>query len=120
MKVSWSIVTAIAVLAGASAIRAQSPSSAGSQAANANSVVHITLPDYSSAVPKGPNEQIYERNCLTCHSVRYVTTQPGFSRETWEKEVKKMVDAYGAPISEADQSKIVEYLVAVKGPPASK
>ncbi|HTV65249.1 MAG TPA: hypothetical protein VMD98_06570 [Bryocella sp.] len=120
MKVSRPIIGVIAVLAGMSSTRAQSPSSGGSEATSANPVVHITLPDYSGEVPKGPNEQIYERNCLICHSVRYVTTQPGFSRVTWEKEVKKMVDSYGAPISEADQRKIVEYLVAVRGLPASK
>jgi hypothetical protein len=29
--------------------------------------------------------------------------------------VKKMIDAYGAAIPEADQPLIVEYLVAIKG-----
>jgi len=42
--------------------------------------------------------------------------QPGFSKEIWRNEVKKMVDAYGAPIPEADQALIVEYLVSVRGP----
>ncbi len=84
-----------------------------------NQVVRITLPDYSVQAPQGPNVDVYRDNCLICHSARYVTTQPGFPRSTWEKEVKKMVDAYGANISEADQRKIVDYLVAVKGVPAT-
>jgi uncharacterized protein (DUF697 family) len=41
--------------------------------------------------------------------------QPPFSRAVWEKEVKKMIDAYGATISDADQREIIDYLVAVRG-----
>jgi hypothetical protein len=41
--------------------------------------------------------------------------QPRFPKTVWQAEVKKMIDAYGASISEADQPLIVEYLVAVKG-----
>jgi len=97
------------------------PSSSGPEVAgNASEVVRIKLPDYAGEVPKGPNMQVYESNCLLCHGSRYVTIQPPFSRETWQKEVKKMVDAYGAKISEADQPKIVDYLVAVRGVAESK
>jgi sulfite dehydrogenase (cytochrome) subunit B len=98
----------------------QTSESAGGKSTSATSgkVEHITLPDYSTPSPQGPNVDVYRDNCLICHSARYVTTQPGFPRATWEKEVKKMVDAYGANISEADQSKIVDYLVAIKGVPA--
>ena len=46
--------------------------------------------------------------------------QPSFSRTVWEKEVKKMVDIYGAHITAEDQQQIVEYLVAIKGPAESK
>ncbi len=65
--------------------------------------------------------EVYEKNCLLCHSARYVLTQPRFSKAQWQAEVKKMGDAYGASISPEDQALIVEYLVAVKGsdPPAS-
>jgi hypothetical protein len=46
--------------------------------------------------------------------------QPSFSRAVWEKEVKKMIDVYGAPITASEQQQIVEYLVAIKGPAESK
>ena len=46
--------------------------------------------------------------------------QPRFPKTVWEKEVKKMVDAYGAPITAQEQAQIVEYLVAIKGPAESK
>jgi hypothetical protein len=101
-------------------LAAQQPSSTkGSQAdadEKGNSVHKIVLPQYSPDIPAGPNVQTYRNDCLTCHSARYVTSQPNFARTVWEKEVKKMVEAYGAPIPDADQQKIVDYLVAVKGP----
>ncbi len=90
-----------------------------STSASPDKIVRITLPDYSVQAPQGPNVDVFRNNCLICHSARYVTTQPGFPRSTWEKEVKKMVASYGANISEADQHKIVDYLVAVRGVPAS-
>lgn len=97
---------------------AQAP--AGAPKDQPDQMERIKLPDYSAPALKGPNLQVYENNCLICHSARYVITQPDFSRSTWEKEVKKMVDAYGANISAADQLKIVDYLVAVRGAPKKK
>jgi hypothetical protein len=44
-----------------------------------------------------------------------VLIQPRFPKAVWQSEVKKMVEAYGATISPADQAMIVQYLVAVKG-----
>ena len=81
-----------------------------------NGDVHtITLPQYTPDIPNGPHVDTYRNNCLICHSARYVFMQPRFPEATWQKEVKKMVDAYGAAISEQDQHLIVEYLVAVRG-----
>ncbi len=93
--------------------QSQSPSAAASKASG--QVERITLPQVRTQVPPGPHVQVYEKNCLICHSVRYVITQPRFSKAVWQSEVKKMVDAYGASISPEDQAMIVEYLVAVKG-----
>ena len=110
------------VIAVASFVAAQSSQSgtAKRQAPASGQVERITLPNYSGEIPKGPNVEVYEKNCLLCHGSRYVTMQPDFSRSTWEKEVKKMVDAYGATIPEDEQRKIVDYLVAVRGVPESK
>lgn len=109
-----------ALLASAPAGESQSPNVAGSKS-ESGQVAHITLPQVPTQVPPGPQVQVYEKNCLICHSARYVLTQPRFSKTVWQSEVKKMVDAYGASISPEDQALIVEYLVAVKGsePPAS-
>ncbi len=75
----------------------------------------IVLPQYPPEMPAGPNLEAFSSNCLLCHTARYVLMQPRFSKTVWQNEVKKMVDAYGAAIPEADQALIVEYLVAVKG-----
>jgi cytochrome c5 len=117
----WQRICALTSLAiAATSLAGQSQPSENPQHAATSEVERITLPDYSGQIPKGPNMQVYEKDCLICHSARYVTTQPGFSRSTWEKEVKKMVDAYGATVSDDDQRKIVEYLVAVRGAPDTK
>ncbi len=85
-----------------------------------NQVTEITLPQYPVDMPDGPNLAAYQQKCLLCHSSRYVTMQPRFSRTVWEKEVKKMVDVYGAPITPTEQTQIVDYLTAIKGPAESK
>jgi hypothetical protein len=46
--------------------------------------------------------------------------QPRFPQAVWEKEIKKMVDAYGAVIPDAEQPEIVEYLIAVHDPTENK
>lgn len=89
-------------------------------ARNSPQEIEITLPQYPPQMPAGPNLDAFQRHCLLCHSARYVTMQPRFSRTVWEKEVKKMVDVYGAPISAAEQQQIVEYLVSIKGPAETK
>ena len=95
----------------------QPPARASQPAAKAaaGQVHSISLPRYPPEIAEGPNVETYRNDCLTCHTARYVSMQPRFSKTVWQNEVKKMVDAYGAPIPEKDQALIVEYLVAVKG-----
>ena len=100
------------------ALHSQQPAAKASKPAtkaDASQVRSIVLPQYPPEIPQGPNVEIYTKNCLICHTARYVSMQPLFSKAVWQNEVKKMVDVYGAPISEPDQVLIVEYLVAVKG-----
>ena len=78
---------------------AQQSATSGSSKASKNPVHEITLPDIPTNMPAGPNLAAYQQKCLLCHSSRYVTMQPRFSKTVWEKEVKKMVDVYGAPIT---------------------
>lgn len=105
------VATQVVQRSSAQSTKAQS---SGSKSA---AVEHIKLPDLPVDIPQGPNVDVFTRNCLLCHSVRYVTMQPPFSRTVWQNEVKKMITAYGAAIPEADRDKIVDYLVAIRGTP---
>ena len=109
------VIAASGLMVWMSANAQQAPTGSPKPKAAANSVHSIVLPQYSPAIADGPNKEVYQKNCLTCHTARYVSMQPRFSKSVWQSEVKKMVDAYGAPVPEADQTLIVEYLVAVKG-----
>jgi hypothetical protein len=93
----------------------QSPKTSSNQPAT-DAIHTIVLPQYPPELPAGPHLDTYRKNCLICHSARYVAMQPRFSQTVWEKEVKKMVGDYGAVIPEDEQHEIVEYLVAVHGP----
>jgi len=117
-KGTFLFATATAGLAISVVVYSQQPSTtAAKPAAKAGSspVHNITLPQYPPEVAQGPNVEVYSRNCLLCHTARYVSMQPHFPRSVWQSEVKKMIDAYGAVISDGDQTLIIEYLLAVKG-----
>jgi cytochrome c553 len=75
--------------------------------------VSYTLPDENAAFKPGPNLETVQNNCMACHSVDYVQTQPKgpkFKKDFWQAEVTKMIKVYGAPIEEGDVPKIVDYL----------
>jgi cytochrome c5 len=58
-----------------------------------------------------PGRDLVVARCSVCHSVDYVQMNaPVFDRAGWEKSVRKMIDAFGAPISDDDAKRIVEYL----------
>jgi sulfite dehydrogenase (cytochrome) subunit B len=73
------------------------------------------LPEETAALKSGPDVELVQGNCMGCHSVDYITTQPRgprFGKEFWQAEVTKMIKVYGAPIDERDVGKIVDYLAA--------
>ena len=120
MKKNWANTSLVlAALVTGLWVSASGQQSASSKASK-NPVHEITLPQYPVEMPAGPNLEAFQQHCLLCHSGRYVTMQPRFPRAVWEKEVKKMVDVYGAPISPPEQTQIVEYLTAIKGPAETK
>ncbi|GJE18172.1 SorB family sulfite dehydrogenase c-type cytochrome subunit [Methylobacterium marchantiae] len=54
-----------------------------------------------------------QTNCMVCHSVDYILTQPpGKGAAFWTGEVTKMVSVFHAPIEEADAKAIAAYLAA--------
>ena len=80
-----------------------------------NPVHTITMPHDEPGFPPGAGREEFVAACVVCHSPRYITMQPRFSRTTWLSEVKKMKDVYGAHISEDQVQKITEYLVFING-----
>jgi hypothetical protein len=78
-------------------------------------VVSITLPYEEPDLPPGPHLREFQIACTSCHSTRLALLQPAFPKAKWEAEVKKMVDAFGAPLTREDQAHAVEYLTAVRG-----
>ena len=82
----------------------------------AEDFVHrITLPHYEPTFPPGPGRQEFVTACVVCHSPRYITMQPRFSRSTWLSEVQKMKDVYGGHISDDQAARIADYLVFING-----
>jgi mono/diheme cytochrome c family protein len=82
---------------------------------DSNPVHAIVLPHEEPSFPPGSGRDQFLTACVVCHSPRYVTMQPKFSRSTWLSEVKKMKDVYGAHISDEQVAEITDYLVAING-----
>ena len=77
--------------------------------------ISYAVPEETAAFRPGPNLDVVQNNCTGCHSADYINTQPRgakYKKDFWQAEVTKMIKLYGAPIEEADVSKIVEYLAA--------
>ena len=77
--------------------------------------ITFELPADTSQFKPGPNLEVVQGNCGSCHSADYVLTQPTgpkFKKDFWQAEVTKMIKVYGAPIDDADVGKIVDYLTA--------
>ena len=79
------------------------------------SVHEMTLNPYAAEFPEHPGKTEFVSYCGICHSLKYISMQPDFPRKTWDAEVHKMVEKYGAPIDSTISRKIVDYLVTIKG-----
>jgi sulfite dehydrogenase (cytochrome) subunit B len=72
----------------------------------------IKLPpdDPMAQLKPGPGVEIARRSCAACHSTDYIVRQPKFDTSRWQAEVNKMINTYGAKITEPDAKTIAEYL----------
>jgi len=71
----------------------------------------IAAGEESIKLQDAPDRDLVAARCSVCHSVDYVQMNaPVFDRAGWQKSVRKMIDAFGAPINEDDARRIVEYL----------
>jgi cytochrome c5 len=70
------------------------------------------------ALKDGAGRATVENICSGCHSLDYIRINaPFMNRQTWTAEVNKMIQGYGAPISQPDATVIIDYLAANYGPP---
>lgn len=80
--------------------------------------IDYTLPRETAVLAPGPDRDLAQGICGTCHSVDYIITQPRPLPDPhafWSAEVAKMRSPYGAPIQDADAKKIADYLTATYG-----
>lgn len=73
-------------------------------------IVKITLPPETGVFKAEPDAALANAQCLTCHSIEYVTTQPPMPRAFWAASVKKMREKYGAGIPDDLVEPLVGYL----------
>ena len=70
----------------------------------------IQLPPETGAFKQDTSAELANGQCLICHSVEYVTSQPLMGRAFWKASVVKMQQKYGAPIADAQVEPLVDYL----------
>jgi sulfite dehydrogenase (cytochrome) subunit B len=68
------------------------------------------------ALKKGAGLDVVEANCGACHSLDYIQmNSPFLTSAQWDASIAKMINVFGAPISEADARAIGDYLKANYG-----
>lgn len=70
----------------------------------------IELPPEPVALKQNPGAELVQAQCLTCHSVEYITTQPPLPRKYWKSAVEKMQTKFGAPIPPEQVEALADYL----------
>ena len=73
------------------------------------------LPPETARLPRGPGVELVTAQCIACHSVDYISTQPLMNRAAWMATVAKMKEKYGAPIATNQVETVVNYLVKTYG-----
>jgi hypothetical protein len=100
-------VKRIALLAGALTASLALPPAVG---------LKIELPKETAVLKPGPGVDAANAQCLSCHSVDYITTQPRDKPFAfWKAEVEKMKKVYGAPIPDAEIDPLADYLTRSYG-----
>lgn len=87
----------------------------GSFQLHATLTEEVEVPYVPFEIKMGKNFDAVQANCLTCHSFGYILNQGKQSRSFWNEKVVKMIEAFKAPITEADQERITDYLAEQYG-----
>ena len=71
------------------------------------------------ALKNAPGHEKVEAVCSACHSLDYIrTNSPFMTEQTWQAEVNKMVNVFGAPATPDEAKVILDYLVKNYGKPS--
>jgi hypothetical protein len=71
-------------------------------------------PGRADDLPPGPNREVVERVCQSCHDANYFVST-NRDRESWDSVIEEMIDN-GARIDAQDRAKILDYLATALGP----
>ncbi|MFC0206306.1 cytochrome C nitrite reductase [Novosphingobium soli] len=74
----------------------------------------ITLPDDTLTFAAAGGDAVLDQHCIACHSTTMVLYQPPLKREQWAATVKKMREAYGAPITPDQDAAVVDALLKLR------
>ena len=70
----------------------------------------------SVKLKEGPGVDKVRAHCVSCHSLDYIAlNSPFLDDKGWDAEVKKMINAFKAPIKPEDAAPIAEYLARFYG-----
>ena len=70
----------------------------------------IEVPYIAFPIKMGKGFDTVQANCLMCHSFGYILNQGRQPRSFWKGKIKKMIEHFKAPISDADAKIIEDYL----------
>jgi hypothetical protein len=60
---------------------------------------------------EGAGRDLTAGRCAICHSLDYIQNNaPVLDRGGWQKEIQKMRDKFGAPITDQEAQQILDYL----------
>jgi cytochrome c551/c552 len=77
--------------------------------------LEIHFPLETGVFKQAPGAELANGQCLVCHSVEYVTTQPKMPRPFWKASVVKMQQKYGAAIPDSQVEALADYLTVNYG-----
>lgn len=80
----------------------------------AHPVVSMTLPEDSARLAATSAGERVTNACTACHSAEMIQQQPKLSAEQWAATVKKMREAYHAPIAPGEDAPLVAALVELQ------
>jgi len=59
----------------------------------------------------GGGRELTAGRCAVCHSLDYIQgNAPVMDRSGWQKEIQKMRDKFGAPVTDEEAQQILDYL----------